>query len=267
MKSLILSVLLLGSVTLPQTSFAFITPNASQTPGLLCTPSDPNFQNYDYPEHIARCVRNVGTDEKLKIAAAYGNIPQSEWPNYEFDHLIPLCAGGSDDIRNLWPQPISEAHKKDVLENDICLAMKAGTLTQAQAIQKVHDWFNSLALDQNSTPSYLTEINCKAESSNAKVQFSIMGYKQIADVTVSVVDNSGEHDAIKVKKVVTGKEISKAKSPLLKDYIRYTLNDKSDDHFELFIPAKFTDESAKFAGYLKVGFEDSYPNLTKLVCE
>lgn len=127
-------------------SFAGLTlaqPNWTLTPGVLCSATDPNFSNYDYPEHVARCTRNVGTQEKQQIAAEYGDIPQSDWSRYEFDHLIPLCAGGSDDVRNLWPQPIDDAHKKDVLENEICIAMKAGTLTQAQAVQKVHDWFAS----------------------------------------------------------------------------------------------------------------------------
>jgi hypothetical protein len=82
-------------------------PDANKTPGVLCTPQDQNFQGYDYPEHIARCNRNVGIQEKQTIAQEYGSIPESEWPQYEFDHLIPLCAGGSDDIGNLWPQPIA----------------------------------------------------------------------------------------------------------------------------------------------------------------
>jgi hypothetical protein len=259
--------LFLGIFVLPQSSFAFTPPNATQTPGLVCTPSDPNFQKYDYAEHIARCARNVGTDEKLKIATAYGNIPQGEWPNYEFDHLIPLCAGGSDDITNLWPQPITEAHKKDILENDICLAMRAGTLTQAKAIQKVHDWFNLLALDQNSTPSYMTDITCKTLDAATTVQFSIMGLKQISNITVNLNDVDGDHEAINVKKLVEGKEVKKAKSSLLKDFVKYNLNEKSKDHFELFLPATFSDETAKFTGYLKIGFEDNYPNLTKLECE
>ena len=83
----------------------------------------------------------LGIVEKLQIAHLYGDIPESEWPKYEFDHLLPLCAGGSDDIRNLWPEPIDQAHKKDVLENQICLAMKAGTLKQADAVAKVREWF------------------------------------------------------------------------------------------------------------------------------
>lgn len=124
-------------------SWAITQPDWNKTPGMLCSPQDPNFSNYDYPEHIARCTRNVDNQEKLAIATEYGNIPQTEWSKYEFDHLIPLCAGGSDDIHNLWPQPIADAHLKDTLENEICIAMKAGTMTQAQAVQKVHDWFAS----------------------------------------------------------------------------------------------------------------------------
>lgn len=38
--------------------------------------------------------------------------------DYEEDHLIPLEIGGDPrDPRNLWPQPINEAHVKDRLEN------------------------------------------------------------------------------------------------------------------------------------------------------
>jgi hypothetical protein len=267
MKNLLFSIYLMGASALPTLAFAFIAPNVSQTPGLLCTPQDPNYQKLDYAESIARCQRNVGLDEKIKIATAYGNIPQSEWPNYEFDHLIPLCAGGSDDITNLWPQPIAEAHKKDVLENDICLSMRAGTLKQAEAILKVHNWFNSLALSQNFEATYSTEVNCKNIDSTITVHFFIMGLKQISTITVNQNAKDGEHEVISVKKLVTGKEVSRARSVLLKEYIRYNLNEGSEDHFELFLPSKFTDESAKFTSYLKIGFEDTYPNLTKLECE
>jgi hypothetical protein len=267
MKNLIFSIFLIGTSVFPSLTFAFITPNAAQTPGLLCTPKDPNFQKFDYAENIARCQRNVGIDEKLKVAAAYGNIPQSEWPNYEFDHLIPLCAGGSDDITNLWPQPIGEAHKKDVIENDVCLAMRAGSLKQAQAIQKLHDWFNALALTQNSKPTYATEVKCRNSDSSIKVKFQIMGFKQVSNISVVLNSIDGEHEAINVNKLVTGKQVTRARSLLLKDSIRYNLNEGSEDHFELFLPAKFQDESSKFVSYLKIGFEDNYPSLKKLECE
>lgn len=122
---------------------ALSQPDPAKTPGMLCSPQDPNFSKFDYPEHVARCARNVGPQEKQAIAHEYGDIPQSSWSGYEFDHLIPLCVGGSDDIANLWPQPIADAHLKDVIENDVCIAMKAGTLSQTAAVQKIRDWFNS----------------------------------------------------------------------------------------------------------------------------
>lgn len=117
------------------------TPDFKQTPGILCSTTDADFSGLDYPEKIARCNRNISDSEKAKVAALYGNIPRADWPKYEFDHLLPICAGGSNSSDNLWPQPLAEAKKKDVLEVDICLAMKAGTLKQSDAVQKIYDWF------------------------------------------------------------------------------------------------------------------------------
>ncbi|MGZ3774767.1 MAG: HNH endonuclease signature motif containing protein [Pseudobdellovibrionaceae bacterium] len=137
--------LLISSIFAGQLAFAFTTPEYDKTPGVLCSTSNPDFKGFDYPEQIARCNRAVDLQKKQVIAADYGNIPRSEWSNYEFDHLIPLCAGGSNDIGNLWPQPIDQAKEKDVLENDICIAMKNGTLKQEEAVQKVYDWFKEQA--------------------------------------------------------------------------------------------------------------------------
>ena len=122
----------------------YTAPDDSLTPGALCTDSDDDFDQYDYPEQVARCTRNVDESEKADIGDAYG-IDQSDWSDYEFDHLIPLCAGGSNAPENLWPQPIDEAKEKDKLEDSVCRRMKAGTLTQANAVQEVHDWFDSRA--------------------------------------------------------------------------------------------------------------------------
>lgn len=61
-------------------------------------------------------------DEVLK---RYG-LPAGTHSNYEIDHLIPLCLGGSDDPSNLWPQPrraLEEswnAEAKDRLERRMC---------------------------------------------------------------------------------------------------------------------------------------------------
>ncbi len=126
-------------------SWARTTPNPTLTPGVLCAPTDADYKGRVYPEQIARCDRNIGVAEKAIVAQAYGNIPRTQWSNYEFDHLIPLCAGGGNDVHNLWPEPIAEAREKDKLEVQICNAMQAGRLSQAQAVVMVHQWFMNQA--------------------------------------------------------------------------------------------------------------------------
>lgn len=121
-------------------------PDWTYTPGNLCTPSDPNFKEYRYPEHVAYCNRNVTKDMKLQIAAHYG-VPQADWSNYEFDHLIPLGIGGDSSMDNLWPQPRggTESDGKDKLENDLYKQLATGSITQKEAVRQIHDWFNGYA--------------------------------------------------------------------------------------------------------------------------
>lgn len=125
-------------------------PDFSFTPGNLCTPTDPNFKEYRYPEHIPYCQRNVTQQMKQTVADHYG-VPQSDWSGFEFDHLIPLAIGGDSSIDNLWPQPHvvgapDGSEGKDKLENDLYLQMKAGTITQAEAVKRIYGWFNAAML-------------------------------------------------------------------------------------------------------------------------
>lgn len=66
--------------------------------------------------------------------------------DYEEDHLVPLCVGGSPrDRHNLWPQPRSgqwTATFKDQLEASVCRAVCRGamTLEQGQQIFLRPDW-------------------------------------------------------------------------------------------------------------------------------
>lgn len=138
------------------TALAYRLPDPKLTPGAICTEHDPDFKGYDYPSQVARCNRNVSFQEKKLVAENYGNIDVSQWKNYEFDHYMPLCAGGSNSLENLWPQPLSEAAVKDKLEVEICNALKTGSMTQPQALQKVHDWFNNLSKQKESF--YFDEI-------------------------------------------------------------------------------------------------------------
>jgi hypothetical protein len=81
-----------------------------------------------------------------EILTKYG-LPPGTHPEYEIDHLIPLCLGGSDDPSNLWPQmrrslePEWNAEAKDRLERRICDMVCAGQLDLATAQQEIaEDW-------------------------------------------------------------------------------------------------------------------------------
>jgi len=114
-------------------------PNPAWTPGKVCAPSDPTFHEWRYGGRVAVCVRYVTTSEKDRIAARYG-LPKDAYKTVEFDHYIPLSAGGSDDEQNIWPQPKGEALEKDVLEMEIYNALAAGVIDQDEAITRIRAW-------------------------------------------------------------------------------------------------------------------------------
>jgi hypothetical protein len=73
------------------------------------------------------------------VAALYG-IPKSDYKLYEWDHYIPLNAGGSDDASNLWPQPLAEAHEKDKVEMQVYNGLASGEIDQDEAIATIRSW-------------------------------------------------------------------------------------------------------------------------------
>ena len=81
-----------------------------------------------------------------KILRRYG-LPAGTHPDYEIDHLIPLCLGGSDDDSNLWPQPRRSmegtwnAEAKDRLERLMCNMVCEGQIDIATAQEAfATDW-------------------------------------------------------------------------------------------------------------------------------
>ena len=87
--------------------------------------------------------RHVTAVERREVFAEYG-IPFPSTEEYEVDHLVPLCAGGSNDIGNLWPQaadPPPGFHEKDRLEQQLCHQVCAGRMTPADAQHLIAtDW-------------------------------------------------------------------------------------------------------------------------------
>jgi hypothetical protein len=75
----------------------------------------------------SKSVRNVTTKTKNAVFAEYG-ITSHPTGAYEVDHLISLELGGSNDIKNLFPEAASPTpgfHEKDKVENylhsQVCL--------------------------------------------------------------------------------------------------------------------------------------------------
>ena len=70
--------------------------------------------------------------------------------DYHEDHLVPLSLGGSpDDVRNLWPEPLTVSGgwspaKKDRLENALNRLVCAGRLSLADARAAIAaDWISA----------------------------------------------------------------------------------------------------------------------------
>ena len=117
-----------------------IVPDAQKTPGdalttdasIICVPG------------YTKTVRNVPQAVKKQVYRIYW-ITTRKPREYEIDHLISLELGGSNSIRNLWPesfitQPLN-AHVKDKLENKLHDLICSGQLPVEQAQQEIaQDW-------------------------------------------------------------------------------------------------------------------------------
>jgi hypothetical protein len=130
-------------------------PNPQMTPGALCTHPD----SLRYPEQIKYCNRNVASDLKNEIIQTYDkqfgyNIEAMDRSKFKIDHFIPLCAGGANDIQNLWPQHESVYTITDPLEPAICDKMAAGKLKQADAV----DIIKRGKLNLSEVPALLKQV-------------------------------------------------------------------------------------------------------------
>lgn len=133
----VLMLITLGGETFAASSF----PNAPQlsvTPGKLCD----RPQSYRYPEKIAYCGRDVSFETKESLITEYDqkfgySIQSMTRADFKIDHFIPLCAGGSNDVDNLWPQHKTVYVITDPLEPVLCEKMALGRLKQSDAVNLV----------------------------------------------------------------------------------------------------------------------------------
>lgn len=138
-----------GSVTATQTLLATAAvaaqerdprmyPNPALTPGatLPVTAAQVSVSGY------SSTVRNVPVSEKREAYEEYGLTYPQKKGAYECDHFIPLCLGGSNSIKNLWPEPHPEFHWKDGLEVYLWRKVRAGEITLPDAQRQIQtDWY------------------------------------------------------------------------------------------------------------------------------
>ncbi len=77
-------------------------------------------------------MRNVSTRTKHTVYVEYG-VSQSAQRRYVIDHLVPLEVGGANDIKNLWPEPKTDAKVKDKFDGQMHTAVCKGALSLADA--------------------------------------------------------------------------------------------------------------------------------------
>jgi hypothetical protein len=87
-------------------------------------------------------VRHVPIDLKRRVYREYHRRYQ-RGVCCEVDHLVPLALGGSNDIRNLWPEPWSEAPQKDDLETALHWAVCDGRMPLAETQKCIsQNWYD-----------------------------------------------------------------------------------------------------------------------------
>jgi len=91
-------------------------------------------------------VRFVEESTKHQACAEYG-IARADCTGqkYEIDHLISLELGGSNDLKNLWPQPYFPkpgAKEKDTVENNLHAQVCTGKMSLKDAQTAIStDWY------------------------------------------------------------------------------------------------------------------------------
>lgn len=113
-------------------------PDTELTPGSLC--DRPN--SYRYPERIAYCNREalepgIKEDVFREYRHSGYRLNLKNRSDYKIDHLIPLCAGGSNRENNLWPQHVTIFEVTDPLESLGCEKLRGAKIKQARLVQLI----------------------------------------------------------------------------------------------------------------------------------
>jgi len=118
-------------------------PDPRLTPGATRTVSLGDVCSMPHEE----VVRDVSGSLRQQVFREYGIVdPRSE--DYEVDYLIAPGLGGTEDIRNLWPEPATSstwnAHRKDALEERLHQLVCDGQLDLSTAQKAIAtDWITA----------------------------------------------------------------------------------------------------------------------------
>jgi Rieske Fe-S protein len=106
-------------------------------PDKKCTPgvADVTITKSDICPHLgSNVIRSVSAATKKKVREEYG---YDDTFKGEIDHLISLELGGSNDIKNLWPQEGKIPNGKDAIENRLHGEVCAGTISLVAAQREI----------------------------------------------------------------------------------------------------------------------------------
>jgi hypothetical protein len=118
----------------------YIEPNRTMTPGAvravsldeICSVHDDDLDPQVSPSIEVAVLREYGVSP---------DVPTAE--NYQIDYLVNPQLGGTNNIKNLWPQSYGNgrwnAHAKDVLEQHLHQMVCNGTISLAVAQREIAD--------------------------------------------------------------------------------------------------------------------------------
>ncbi|WP_264776793.1 sunset domain-containing protein [Deinococcus aetherius] len=179
-----------------------VVPDPIKTSGDVLT-SDPNII---CKPGYTQTVRNVPQALKEQVYQSYG-IKSREKGEYEVDHLISLELGGSNSVRNLWPESYQtkplNAHVKDQLENRLHDLACSGKITFQEAQQAIaRDWQAAYVQYVGPLPGGLTPAQgSTAPATQAPTVSASQGASQVSGATPPNADGSCPATApIKVSK-------------------------------------------------------------------
>lgn len=123
-----------------------VYPDPQYTTGVIATSDFNELTQTSSCGTYSQCHRNTTANMKRMICIEY---PQNCDGTQETDHFVPICAGGADNVKNLWDEPAHFMfnnqdlgfHTKDLLEAEVCREIKSGEIAPLEAQQKIlKDW-------------------------------------------------------------------------------------------------------------------------------